>query len=435
MINKTYLRYYLHALQLSIYYITGYSKINQRKSLYQLLQYVKLHNPYYNKLLCRQNITYKNVFTILKDLPLLSKETIKQEGNNIYDKKITKSWSNWRNTGGSTGEPLYFPILYLKNILFDRELIHQAYLFSKMGCWLTDKMVSFDGVRIDSERIKQHIFWSKTDSNFPYGGKRYSVLYLDEDNFNYFFEDLNKEKPVIIRGYPSAIKLLCQIIKKNKAKLCFNPKAVYLTSENFDNEMATYIANTLNCNVWGQYGHTEISVFAYKKPNESCYYCSPLYGVTEILNEEGNPVEEGVCGEIVVTGFTNVGLPFIRYKTGDLAIYGGTLKNGTVVLRNLLGRAKDFIYDKNNKKIYLVGFIFGGHIKAFNDIKEWQIHQKIAGELSVYIVKGSTYSAETETELFNFFSNNNFKVNIIYTNKLEKTIRGKQKFLIQEIKE
>lgn len=415
-------------------YETGFSKSLQRNSLKHLLLYVKEHNNYFSKLLQGKDITTKNAIDILHELPLLSKDIIKQQGKNIYNDNITENWKNWRNTGGSTGEPLHFPIYYQKSFFFDRELIHQAYLYKKMGCSISDKIAAIDGSRIREEDVRNNKFWNVKKNGFPYGNIRYSTLYLNEENFEYYYNSINAEKPNILRGYPSGVKTFCQILKERNLKLSFNLKAVYLTSENYDEDMASYISDILGCEVWGQYGHTEISIFAYKKPNESCYYCCPLYGITEILDEDGNGVKEGECGEIVVTGFTNVGLPFIRYKTGDLAIYGGTKKNGTVIIKNLLGRSKDYIYDKLGKKIYLVGFIFGGHLKAFNDIKEWQIHQSEKGKLSIHIVKGATYTQQTENEILSFFKNNDFDIEIEYKEKIEKTIRGKQKFLIQDLK-
>ena len=128
-------------------------------------------------------------------------------------------------------------------------------------------------------------------------------------------------------------------------------------------------------------------------------------------------------------------MPFVRYKTGDLAEYGGKTKNGSVIISNLLGRSTDYIIDKFSNKVFLVGFIFGGHLSAFNDIKEWQIIQKEIGKLSIFIVKGQTYTPKSENELLTLFTNNNFDVNISYIDHIEKTKRGKQKFLIQELKE
>lgn len=435
MDKNTSYRIRFSATLYTLFLYLGFSGFIQRKSLKRLLLYVKEHNKYFSKLLQGKDITTKNAIDILHELPLLSKEIIKQQGKNIYNDNITENWKNWRNTGGSTGEPLHFPVYYQKSFFFDRELIHQAYLYRKMGCSISDKIAAIDGSRISDVDIQNKKFWNVKKNGFPYGNIRYSTLYLNEENFEYYYNSINSEKPSILRGYPSGVKTFCQILKERGLKLSFKLKGVYLTSENYDEEMASYISNVLDCEVWGQYGHTEISIFAYKKPHETCYYCSPLYGITEILDENGNHVNEGECGEIVVTGFTNVGLPFIRYKTGDLAIYGGGKKNGTVIIKNLLGRSKDYIYDKQGKKVYLVGFIFGGHIKAFNDIKEWQIHQREKGKLTIYIVKGNTYTQSTEDELKDFFDKKEYDIELIYTDKIEKTLRGKQKFLIQEIKE
>ncbi|MBR1463145.1 MAG: phenylacetate--CoA ligase family protein [Prevotella sp.] len=433
--NKLLLRINFTALLYKLFFSIGYSSNMQRRTLKKFLQYVQEHNSYFGTLLQGKNITTKNANYILHELPLLSKEIIREKGRFIYNDNINEKWSIWRNTGGSTGEPLHFPVYYMKSFFFDKELIHQAYLYKKMGCSISDTIVSIDGSRISEEDVRNNKFWNVKKKYFPYGNIHYSTLYLNEENFEYYYNSINSEKPNILRGYPSGVKTFCQFLKERSLKLSFKLKAVYLTSENFDEEMASHISSILDCDVWGQYGHTEMSIFAYKKPHESCYYCSPLYGVTEILDENGNQVKKGECGEIVVTGFTNVGLPFIRYKTGDFAVYGGTKRNGTIIINNLLGRSKDYIYDKQGKKIYLVGFVFGGHIKAFNDIKEWQIRQSEKGKLTILIVKGTNYTQSTEDELKGFFDKKEYDIELIYTDKIEKTTRGKQKFLIQEIKE
>lgn len=125
---------------------------------------------------------------------------------------------------------------------------------------------------------------------------------------------------------------------------------------------------------------------------------------------------------------------FIRYKTGDLAIYGGETELGETILTKLLGREVDCIYNKGGKKIYLVGFIFGGHIRAFNYIQTWQLHQYEVGKVEMYIVKAREYSDNVEKEIVNLFVCNGFELIIHYVDFIEKTNRGKQRFLIQELK-
>ena len=52
--------------------------------------------------------------------------------------------------------------------------------------------------------------------------------------------------------------------------------------------------------------------------NKGCHNNDDLL-FTEILNDFGNPVSHGETGEIVITTLGVEGMPFIRYKTGDIA--------------------------------------------------------------------------------------------------------------------
>jgi len=88
-------------------------------------------------------------------------------------------------------------------------------------------------------------------------------------------------------------------------------------------------------------------------------------------------VNRGELGEVVVTGFYNYAMPFIRYKMGDLAIFSGD-NDGIVRLKSVVGRTQDYIYSSNMDKILLTALIFGLHYKAFANIRKWQIVQDMA---------------------------------------------------------
>lgn len=402
----------------------------QRKRLVNILRYAQKHSPYYHDLLKQIAITEKNIFDVLGSVPSLSKEIIQKENYNIYSNEITKDWASWRNTGGSTGEPLKFPSLASP---FYMEDICQMMLYQHMGYQFGDNIVSIDGSRIEKDEQDKHIYWKKSH-NFPYGKLHYSVLYLNEKTFPYYYKSFLDVKPRFLRGYPSGVLTFCKLLEKAGHKIPHHwMKGVYLTSEYFSQKDKKYISSIFNCPVYGQYGHTECSVFAVQNPRSQEYFCNPLYGYTEVLNDKDQQVNVGETGEIVVTGFSFYGLPFIRYRTGDLAVYGGKTQFGEVILSSLMGRTVDFIYNTKGEKVYTVGFIFGGHLNAFNYIKSWQIEQNEIGKILLRIVKTPEYSQETENEISNFFETNNFKVNIIYVNGIPKTKRGKMRFLIQHI--
>lgn len=403
----------------------------QKEYLYELLSYARKHTLYYKGMI-PEDFDCANSIEVLKKLPFLTKDIIRVQDYRIYSDELKTKKHGWANTGGSTGEPLRFPTLYSNH---DMEIVCQMMLYKMMGIdGIKDLIISIDGTRIVQTDVDKNIFWKRESANFPYGQYCLSTLHMTDVTLPYYIEFLNEMQPKVMRGYPSGFMELATYCKKHHVSFNFKLKGVYLTSENYGSEEETLISEVFGCPVWGQYGHTEASVFAVKKPHCDNYICSPIYGFTEILSEDGGDVKEGEVGEIVVSGFNHYGMPFIRYKTGDLAEYGGTLQNGSVVLNKLLGRSIDYLINRDGDKIFLVGFIFGGHLKAFNHIQQWQLEQYEKGKVSMKISKAAGYNEEIEKEIIGLFESKFLSVNIQYTSHFERTNRGKFKFLIQHIR-
>ncbi len=401
----------------------------QKESLHELLTYARKHSQYYKQIIPSEFLKGGNIIGVLKSLPLLSKDIIREEQYIIFSDEV-KPETRWANTGGSTGEPLRFPVISSGKEL---ERICQAMLYQKMGGKVCDLIVSVDGTRIAENDLKKNVYWKKEKSNFPYGKYAMSTLYMKHETLPYYISFLNQVKPIFLRGYPSGVLEIAKYCRNKDIKLDFIPKGIYLTSENYGEAEESMITTAFNCPVYGQYGHTESSIFAIKTPGESEYYCLPIYGYTEILNSEGTQVKEGDIGEIVVSGFNHYGMPFIRYKTGDFAVYGGKTNNGSVILKTLLGRSIDYIINKDGEKVFLVGFIFGGHLKAFNHIAKWQLEQKEQGIVCMKIVKGPGYNNDIEKEIIELFKKKKIGVIITYVSDIDKTKRGKSRFMIQHL--
>ena len=404
----------------------------QCEKLAHLLVYARDHSKFYSSFLAGREIAANNSGQILKELPLLTKDIIREQGFNIYSDVISEDWKVWGNTGGSTGEPLKFP--RLTNDQWN-EPVHQyltyKYLAGNNKVCRKDVIVSISGERIPEEYLSKNVFYLKA-VNFPWGSYRFSTLYMTEENLIYYVKSINDIKPSFIRAYSAGILTLAQFIYNNNLIIEFKCKGIYLTSEVFTEANRKFIEMVFNCPVIGQYGHTEMSVYAIQHKEDSIYECMPLYGYTEVLDNNGKQVKLGETGEIVVTGFNQIGMPFIRYKTGDLAIYKGE-KNGIVYIDAIQGRTVDYLYDRNGKKVFLTGAIFGGHIKAFNHIAQWQLVQKERGKVCVSVIKGVGYSKVIEDEIYNFFEGFNISAIIDYVEFIPKQANGKQKFLIQQV--
>lgn len=420
-------------LQLFVYLRLSPRQIEkkQKKILVRILKSAAKNVPFYNTLLSNIEINTSNCFDVLYSLPIICKSDLRNCKNRIA-KYVDDTWPSWHNTGGSTGQPLHFPIGGGKRRYLNCEIYGQAYLYKCMTGSYNVKIASVDGRRVTEDALSRNIFWGTNAVNFPYGKKHYSTMYLSEETFPYYLKDLNDERPDVLRGYPSGIYELARYIKKSNNHLNFKLKAIYLTSENILDYQVELIKDVFSCDIWGQYGHSEASIFAIRRPHTQEYHCLPLYGITEIIKQDGSHAQVGEIGEIVVTGFQYFAMPFIRYRTGDMAEYGG--RNGSaVIIKSLIGRSNDYIITKDHEKIYLVGFIFGSHFNALNYIDEWQIVQSEPGKLELLIVKGKKYKEQQENEIYDFFSQRNFEIKIDYIQHIEKTSRGKQKFLIQRI--
>ena len=404
-------------------------KKNQEENLRDLLVYARSHSKYFENLIPSHLPENETIYEVLKNLPLLSKNMIRNLQSDIFSDEVN-SETPWANTGGSTGEPLKFPSFSSGKQL---ESLCQAILYIKMGGKASDIIVAIDGTRIDNAYQDKNIYWKEERCNFPYGKYAMSTMCMNHTTLPYYVSFLNRVKPSFLRGYPSGVMEIARYCDEQNVNLDFQLKGVYLTSENYGCEEEKLISKVFDCPVFGQYGHTEASVFAIKRPSESEYNCLPIYGVTEILTPEGTHVKIGESGEIVVTGFNHYGMPFIRYKTGDYAVFGGETENGSVIIKKLLGRSVDYIINGDGERIFLVGFVFGGHLKAFNYIEKWQLEQTEVGKVFMKIVKGPGYGKDVEKDIVELFNKKNIAVEINYVDEIERTMRGKRKFMIQHL--
>jgi phenylacetate-CoA ligase len=398
----------------------------QKELLFTILNYAKKNVPYYRTLISNIQLDKQSVISQLKVLPLLSKAIIREQMENIYSDQFEKDFSYWKKTGGSTGEPLKYPVS--RNF----EHVHGRCFYTIMGLNKKDTIVAIDGTQINKDLQEKKIFWEEGKPNFPYGSVHYSTAHMYDENMPYYIDHLNSIKPALMRGHTSGFQYLSKYLIKNQIKLQFKLKGIYLTAESIDSACTEILKESFNCPVYGQYGHSEVSIFAFTMADSFEYICSPIYGYTEILDEQGKHVNEGESGEVVVTGFSNKVMPFIRYKTGDIAVYGGT-KNGVVKLKSLQGRTMDYLVNENNKKLFLLGINFSKSIVAFDKIIRWQIEQNIPGGITIRIVQDLLFTEMEKDQIIQFFNTLGLKAELKFVENIPLTISGKRRFLIQNI--
>lgn len=404
-----------------------------KKNLARVLRKAYKKVPYWHNFSQLKTANKRNCLDVLSALPVLSKEIIRAEGNNMWQKGCSPDNSITGSTGGTTGSPLLFLRSYAK------EDTHQPALYEYMTGLSYEKhltgfgrIVGFGGTRPSEDKLKKHIFWTENFNSDIYDSVTFCSFYMTDENIKYYIARLNELQPYVIRGYSNAILSMAKFIEKY-GRLSFCPKGIYVTSEYCSKESMLYISKAFGCNVYGQYGQNEACLFAWTKPNDDTYYCSPYYGYVEILDENGKHVKEGEVGEVTVTAFfKSYQQPFIRYKTGDLVKYGGT-KKGIVCLSELIGRNNDYIVDSEGDKIMLSGYLDIHYFHCKDKINSYQIVQNEKGRVIFKIVKTADWKDSDEEEIRQLLAVRNIKVDFEYPLEIPLTAKGKRKNIVQNI--
>ena len=106
----------------------------------------------------------------------------------------------------------------------------------------------------------------------------------------------------------------------------------------------------------------------------------------EVL-KDGKPAGPGERGEIVITDLHNYGMPFIRYRNGDLVIQGEkpcSCGRGLPLIRDVDGRKMDEIVSMEGKLVS--GGFFPHLLKEFQEIDKYQVVQQARDRLLIRFV-------------------------------------------------
>jgi phenylacetate-CoA ligase len=105
------------------------------------------------------------------------------------------------------------------------------------------------------------------------------------------------------------------------------------------------IEEAWNATAFDHAGATEIGAYGYSCQARDGIHANEAEFIAEVLDPAGRPVGEGQTGELVVTNLGRHGWPVVRYRTGDLAVWGGRgCACGRTFLKlpgGLVGRADD----------------------------------------------------------------------------------------------
>ncbi len=402
------------------------------KQLEKLLKHAYENVPYYRRVFDEKKLKPKDIhsFDDLKKLPFLTKEIIRNNFNDLMARNLSKSKFQYTYTSGSTGIPLAF--YHEKGLTAAKEWAFIVTQWNRVGYKIGDKCIVLRGNVIRS--ASKGKFWEYNPVN---KNLFLSSFHMTDEILPEYIAKIREFKPDFIQAYPSAITILARFMKEHNIKPFLTVKAILCASENFYPWQRELLKKTMKCRIWSFYGHTEQAVLAGECERSTYYHIFPEYGVTELISRDENPLNhEGEVGEIAGTGFNNYAMPFIRYKTGDLAVYTQqkcSCGRNYQLIEKVEGRLQEFIVAKYGHLIPLGDMqIFF----VFDNVKQFQFYQDKEGEVVFKIVKKDTYTDEDTSHILRSLYDRmggSLKVYIEFVDKIPRTKSGKYRFLIQKL--
>lgn len=392
----------------------NFQQFNAERQLLKMTNDALNGVPYYNNNLS----TVSSLKDFQKQMPFIDKDEVMNHWDEFQLNKYSKSKTVSGTTGGTSGKPLKL-IIPKNRYVFELGTLYT--MWANVG-WkgqtravLRNTILS-DGVTFKINPLKKELIFD----GFRTSEVHYNAVYTTMKRYNIRF----------LHAYPSSAYQFCVYIKKNKLDTSIF-QAFFLGSEGLLEEQRT-LFKELDIKIYHWYGHSEKLVLGGYCENSDLIHIEPTYGYFELIDEQGEHISEiGKVGEIVGTTLHNKYMPLLRYRTGDFAEYAGnycsSCNRHLPLIKNIQGRRdknKIYLQDKSYVSITALNL----HSDLYNHINGMQYVQYVAGEIEIHLIKGESFTQETEKQYKLHFKKSlkgkcSFK--IIYKEKIAKEQNGK----------
>ena len=446
---RKYLNRFFHDLSLERYKIykelqenqfSGYNTVKslQKEKISSLLRH-SFKIPYYQKCFKSLGITHHAIeadksLNILKELPILSKDLLKENFQDLCapDHQTRESYINY--SGGSTGEPTKF--LQDPNYR-EHSQAHKSLAISWRGVDSFDSVFYVWGAARDMNKG-----FISSVKNFMRNRYYFNCFSLTEKNIRFCIKKLNTRKPALIVAYADAIYEIAKYA--NEHNLFVEPQqAIHTGAGNLYDFMKEEIVKCFQCKVFNHYGARELGSIASECNAQNGLHLMELHQYVEILDDDNKPVSDGKEGKIIVTTLNNYSMPLIRYEIGDRGIKAPYKKClcGVVFskLQSLTGRSEDRVITPDGQYIDSIFFlhIIGVECNQTGDVKKFQVVQKKKSEIEINIVpKKDVLDDTVKDNIKNQIQNrlgSSIKVIINIVQDIVRTPNGKYRYVINDL--
>lgn len=389
----------------------------QNTKLSKLLSH-SLNNSLYYK---HHNIILQSdpVLT-LKQFPILEKKVIRQSSTEIltHHQKLIE-----RKSSGSSG---FQTTVYMNKKEQSLQRAYQIHWWE----WNGYKM----GQPIIQTGITPNRHFVKKIKDLLLRTYYLKAFTHDEASVLHALKWANAKKNVFLGGYASSLFVLSKIARKNNLDTRFTG-AVSWGDKLFDHYKRD-VKSTFSVDIAETYGSSEGFLIAAQKDLPYMYIMSP-HVYLEIVDDDGNDVEDGQWGNVLVTSLDAYTMPLIRYRIGDLAMklpkneYPKKRDMAYPLLKKVIGRDTDLVKTRSGK--YMVVHSFTGIFEHYKEIEQYCIVQKELDGIELLYIPSEDYKSEVlnsiKDSILEHLQEPSFYINFTEVGKIEPTSSGKPQII------
>jgi phenylacetate-CoA ligase len=328
----------------------------------------------------------------LATLPLLTKEEVRDALSRLLTSPTPKRGWLHGHTSGTTGSPL--------SLWYDRTTCHATNAGDRLqkrwaGIGDTEWVGLLLGRQVVPVKQQHPPYWR---SNAVQRQVWFSSLHLSPATLPLYVDEIRRRSLQALEGYPSTLYVLARFLLDRNIRLPM--RAVFSSSETLLDMQREAIEEAFQAPLFDFYGHAERAIFAIECAEHQGKHLVEPFGITEVVNAQGDPVADGEFGYLVGTSLFNTAMPMIRYRTGDIsAIDRSPCRCGSVFPRivNVSTKAEDIVVLPDGR--WLSPSAITHPFKPFPEITESQVIQETVHTVRVNLVAGSAFTQSRESQL------------------------------------
>jgi len=417
-------------LQQSQWWTREQHDLYQLQKLQQLLAHAYTHIPFYHSLYSRAGVHPHQLRTLddIKEFPTIDKTDLQQHLELMRAQNMPARAFQYHTTGGSTGQPTGMYWEADRTVPVERAFMQRQFewIGFRMG---QDRSILIRGIPVSGGEVAERL--GPIDL-------RLSIYHMTESTLAEYIRIIQEFQPVAIQAYPSSAYILAQHILESGGARFPSLKVVLCGSENLYPWQRQTIAQAFGCRVYSWYGHSEYAALGGECECSERYHFYSEYGLTELLRGDGTAASPGERGEIVATGFNNMAMPLIRYRTQDFARRSTTdacpCGRHYLLVDAVEGRLQEMIVSDAGNLVPMTAINM--HTEVFDNVLQFQFVQQRPGHLDMHIIPRSTYSRKDEKTIQEEMMKkigHQFTLDIHIVDSIPTTATGKSRFLVQHL--